>query len=273
MEWCYNDDYIMHFGINGMKWGVRRFQYKDGTLTPEGRIRYNVGPSGELIAKSRKEVRAGRKAYKTEQAEIKRQKRLEAEEETLRKKKARILKSKDAKAVFDNIDLFTNNELQEFINRMNLEKSVNGLVPKEKRIGYSEAVDAIAKGVGSTANLIKKGSEFYNNVAEITNAAGGDLPLIGKERKPKETEAQKELKRLKEENELMSARKKHNELTTPETEEARELRQLRTVNDLLAARERNRNLNSNDQDTRQRASQENAQNSELDEILRTLTRE
>lgn len=30
---------IQHHGILGMKWGVRRYQNKDGTLTPEGKKR------------------------------------------------------------------------------------------------------------------------------------------------------------------------------------------------------------------------------------------
>lgn len=31
---------LTHHGIKGMRWGVRRYQNNDGTLTPEGRARY-----------------------------------------------------------------------------------------------------------------------------------------------------------------------------------------------------------------------------------------
>lgn len=34
--------YLIHSGIKGMKWGERRFQNEDGTLTEEGRKRYGV---------------------------------------------------------------------------------------------------------------------------------------------------------------------------------------------------------------------------------------
>lgn len=34
----HNND-LYHWGIKGMKWGVRRFQNKDGSLTPAGRKR------------------------------------------------------------------------------------------------------------------------------------------------------------------------------------------------------------------------------------------
>lgn len=33
------NDYLYHWGIKGQKWGVRRYQNKDGTLTPAGKRR------------------------------------------------------------------------------------------------------------------------------------------------------------------------------------------------------------------------------------------
>lgn len=37
--------YIAHHGILGQKWGVRRYQNEDGTLTAEGRERYGYSTS------------------------------------------------------------------------------------------------------------------------------------------------------------------------------------------------------------------------------------
>ncbi len=44
-------DYLMHYGIKGQKWGVRRFQNDDGSLTNQGKKRYGVGDGRESAAK------------------------------------------------------------------------------------------------------------------------------------------------------------------------------------------------------------------------------
>lgn len=36
-------EHLAHYGIRGMRWGDRRFQNEDGSLTPEGMRRYGVG--------------------------------------------------------------------------------------------------------------------------------------------------------------------------------------------------------------------------------------
>ena len=50
----YNGE-LYHWGIKGQKWGVRRFQNKDGTLTPEGKKRYDDSPDSPKKKTSHRE--------------------------------------------------------------------------------------------------------------------------------------------------------------------------------------------------------------------------
>lgn len=49
------DGELYHSGIKGMKWGVRRFQNTDGSLTPAGRKRYSNVLEKDL-AKTKKKL-------------------------------------------------------------------------------------------------------------------------------------------------------------------------------------------------------------------------
>lgn len=71
----YNDyypDYLIHTGVKGMKWGIRRYQKKDGSLTSEGKKRYSgnktvgqkVGRAAvKAIEKSREKAERRNKSY------------------------------------------------------------------------------------------------------------------------------------------------------------------------------------------------------------------
>lgn len=47
----YDSNYLQHFGILGMHWGIRRFQNPDGTLTAAGKERYGSGKEQAKFAK------------------------------------------------------------------------------------------------------------------------------------------------------------------------------------------------------------------------------
>lgn len=67
----YEDNSLAHFGIKGQKWGIRRFQNEDGTLTEEGLRRYGVTDSSGKLSPSMKlkerykKDRAADSTYKT----------------------------------------------------------------------------------------------------------------------------------------------------------------------------------------------------------------
>ena len=66
-----DSDYLKHFGIQGMKWGQRRYQYEDGSLTPEGKAHYGIG---ERTARTISDLRTAYTAKRKQKQRNKKQK-------------------------------------------------------------------------------------------------------------------------------------------------------------------------------------------------------
>lgn len=53
-------DELYHYGVKGQKWGVRKYQNADGSLTPRGRKRYNAMSDDKLQKTLYKQVKKAR---------------------------------------------------------------------------------------------------------------------------------------------------------------------------------------------------------------------
>ena len=93
---------IYHYGIKGQKWGVRRYQNEDGSLTSAGKKRRSLGPAGELAVKGTASIHKGISKIQSMQA-----KSVRKDEESIRSKKEAMLslKSKDGKPLFTEKDI------------------------------------------------------------------------------------------------------------------------------------------------------------------------
>lgn len=128
---------LYHHGIKGMKWGVRNYQNEDGTLTEEGKMRYQAEPgysSAKIEANNEKyKIRreANNEKYKT------RQKRRVA----FKAIAATVVIAKLASKVFNNFNKNKNNAAKE------LTKSVTNNIGSKN---FAKVIDSSGKTIGRT---------------------------------------------------------------------------------------------------------------------------
>lgn len=161
---------LTHWGIKGMKWGLRRYQNKDGSLTPAGRKRYNK----ELEKLEQKQAtlknKQATKAKLDKLDELKRD--IDARKATLKGKptaakieldpdkqaalKAKILNSTDPKELYKHRDLLTTAEINERLTRLDTEKRL-GAAAEGKKTDLATRLEKIN-------NIGQKANNLYNTI-------------------------------------------------------------------------------------------------------------
>lgn len=129
-------DFLAHHGVTGQKWGERRYQNKDGSLTPLGRIHWGIGQARTAVSnklKTRKSFRLETDSDKRKRLKLKAEKKEEnkklklqkAEEakqkkaEAIESKKAKLIAKGDKDAIYKNRELFSDEELDKAMARIN----------------------------------------------------------------------------------------------------------------------------------------------------------
>lgn len=155
---------LAHHGIKGQRWGIRRFQNRDGSLTADGKRRrslvetvhdYRISRKRKANLKKARETRAANKA---------------AAEQRAKDIKAGKIKPKD----------MTDAELKARIERINLEKSYKEAITNNSSYEMgSRFVDKFKKSlVDKLAENV--GADLINQVVKELGATGANK-VLGKE--------------------------------------------------------------------------------------------
>lgn len=158
--WTYNyTTELWHHGIMGMKWGIRRYQNPDGSLTTAGKIRY--GNKNRLEASVNKKAAKLQRKYNNLTGKSIRQNNA-AKDKTDEEARKKDSKSKS-------ISEMSSEELQAAINRINLEKTylqaMESVNPRKVSRGQKfidsfkdQAVNSISKGAAEALGDVVKGA-------------------------------------------------------------------------------------------------------------------
>lgn len=117
------DNELYHHGVMGMRWGIRRYQNKDGSLTPAGKKRYDKEMSKlkaeEKVLKNKQKTQAKLDKLETKRKEI----------DAL--KKGKPIEKKSAEPAKRTINDLSDEELRRVVNRMQLEQQYRNLKPAQ----------------------------------------------------------------------------------------------------------------------------------------------
>ena len=128
-----NDKVLVHWGIKGQRWGVRRYQNKDGSLTPQGQKRYDRDMR-ENAGKKKGQKVGQADPHRWVKEDMTRSKKLIDETSQLTDKLSRANDTAIKNTPKSRMDLsnMTDKEMRERINRELLERQYNDVFNPQK---------------------------------------------------------------------------------------------------------------------------------------------
>ena len=141
---------LYHWGVKGMKWGVRRYQNSDGTLTEVGQKRYERDQR-ENAGKSKGNKVGAANPSRWVKEDTERTKRLTDETNTLTNKLKNINDNSIKNRPKTKMDLsnMSDKEMRDQINRAFLEKQYNDMFAPQKSTKGREYVSKVLETTGS----------------------------------------------------------------------------------------------------------------------------
>lgn len=139
---------LYHHGIKGMKWGVRRYQNKDGTLTDAGKKRYDRDiAENNAKKKENRIIIDGPDANRWVKEDISRSKNVVDETNSLVKELKKAEQSVPTSKKKLDLSNMTDQQLRDRINRANLERQYTDMfAPETVSKGRQRARTALEVG-------------------------------------------------------------------------------------------------------------------------------
>ena len=125
---------LYHYGTKGMKWGVRRYQNKDGSLTPAGKKRYDRDiQENNAKKKDNRIVINGPDANRWVREDISRSKRVvDSSSDMVKQLKNIESNTRSTKKQKMDLSKMTDQEMRARINRELLERQYNDIFAPQK---------------------------------------------------------------------------------------------------------------------------------------------
>lgn len=198
-------EYLEHYGVKGQRWGVRKKRKTSGGKRFSGSKTNSVSSASAAIqslrnkrnaqkiarfkakeakAKEQLKVTTAKNKAKAAEASLKAAKKNKAttvnseelQKMTVDEQKQAILKQRSGKALYKNADLFTTDELAAAARRLQLEKTLREIDPKQKSKGeqYLDKAKKLNDTMNTVTNTIESGAKLYQTINKYLGTETSD---------------------------------------------------------------------------------------------------